>query len=205
MIVRAYVIGLLALAVGAVLILLSYGATWVVVDTPVFSGEGSPTTTVELTGRDLVPWAAAMGWVALAGVGGVLATSGWGRRVVGALLLLAGAGAGVSALAFAFSLLASGGALAFVDAALAARGQGAAVSASASAWWIGAGAGGLVTMAVGLVLLISGSRLPTLSRRYERAEDSRSAAGPIALWDALDRGEDPTGDGTGSMGTEEER
>jgi len=200
---RRYVLALLALAVGALAILVSYGATWAVVSAPLLSGDGAPTSVVDLTGRELAPLGAAMGWVALAGIAGLLATARWGRRIVGALLVLAGGVAGVTAFAFALTDVAAGGG-AFIEAALASRGLGASTDSSITVWWVGGVVGGLLVLIVGMVMLLLGGQLPTLSRRYDREPAAPAAAtaatGQVAMWDALDRGEDPTTGPTGSMG-----
>jgi len=203
--VKTYVNLLIAVAVGALLILVSYSATWAVVTASVFEGDSSVTSEVALSGRELAPLPAAMGWVALAAIAGIVATARWGRRVVGGILVLAGGIAGVTALTYALTDVASGGAGTFVVAALDSRGLGAPLTVTGSAWWILAIVGGLVTMAAGMMCAVAGHRLPALSRRYERNADTSATPGSVAMWDALDRGEDPTSRSTGSMGTEEER
>lgn len=198
---RVYIGALVALALGALAILVGYGATWAVVTAPLMAGDGAPTSIVELTGRELAPLGAAMGWVALAGIAGLLATSRWGRRVVGALLVVAGGVAGVTAFTFALTDVAAGGG-AFVEAALGARGLGSATQVTITAWWIPGLLGGLAVLVVGMLALLLGGRLPTLSRRYDRSAGAGSrATGQVAMWDALDRGEDPTAEATGSMGS----
>ncbi|MEK9663390.1 MAG: Trp biosynthesis-associated membrane protein [Candidatus Nanopelagicales bacterium] len=196
---RVYLSALLALALGALAILIGYGATWAVVTAPLMAGDVAPTSVVGLTGRELAPLGAAMSWVAIAGIAGLLATSGWGRRVVGGLLVVAGGIAGVTALAFALTDVAAGGG-AFVEAALGSRGLGAATQVSITAWWLLGLLGGLAVLTTGMVALLLGGNLPTLSRRYDRGASTRQATGHVAMWDALDRGEDPTIGPAGSMG-----
>ena len=53
---------------------------------------------VNVSGTDLVPLAGGLGLAALAALVGVIATRGWLRRAVGALLALFGAGAGAAVL-----------------------------------------------------------------------------------------------------------
>jgi uncharacterized membrane protein (TIGR02234 family) len=195
---RVYLGALLALALGALAILIGYGAMWAVVTAPLMTGDGAPTSVVELTGRELAPLGAAMGWVAIAGIAGLLATSRWGRRVVGALLVIAGGIAGVTALAFALTDVAAGGG-AFVEAALGSRGLGAATQVSITAWWLLGLLGGLAVLTTGMIALLLGGSLPTLSRRYDRGASRDQATGHVAMWDALDRGEDPTVGPAGSM------
>lgn len=226
---REYSVALAVLAAASLLVLVSYSATWETLVVPVFAGTaGSPTAGLALTGRDLAPLGAAAGLVGLAGVGGIVATGTWGRRLVGGVLVLAGGAAGVSALAFGLT------GTAFVESALLARGiePGPTLDGTSSAWWLAALAGGLAMTAVGFAAVLRGDDWPGLSGRYRRREpaaaegaresapdgrhrtpeEADGAASPvsgIAAWDALDRGEDPTvnrsagdgaGDGTGSMG-----
>ena len=199
---REYALTLAVLAIGSVLVLVSYGATWETVQVAVFAGTGpSPTTTVSLTGRELAPLGAAAGLVGLAGVAGILATRRWGRRIVGAVVALSGGAAGSTALAFGLA----GGA--FVEASLAARGldPASATTAASTPWWLAGVAGGLAMLVAGLLAIARGAQWPGLSTRYERegSTDHRGAQGSdagteqgsvggIAAWDALDRGEDPT-------------
>lgn len=201
---REYPAALVGLVLGALILVVSYGATWAVAQVPVFtgaSGDSDPLSEVVLTGRDLAPLGGAAGWVALAGVGGLLATRGWGRRVIGVLLVLAGGEAGVTALTFGLARTA------YVDEALDARAtvDVTATSLTTSSWWVLAVVGGLLVLVVGILAVVRGHRWPGLSGRYERRAEIPSADGPvssIAAWDALDRGEDPTDPeaGPGSMG-----
>jgi uncharacterized membrane protein (TIGR02234 family) len=86
-----------------------------------------------------------------------------------------------------------------------------AVHVTATAWPWAAMAGGLLLLLAGLLALRYGSRWPAMSSRYDRPPRLRGGApaasgGPAAgrkrapvdpdrpesLWQALDRGEDPT-------------
>lgn len=184
---------LAALALGAVGVLLTYGAVWAVVQAPVFGGADSPTTPIDLTGRDLAPLGSAAGWVALAGLAGILATRGIGRRIVGGIVAIAGGAAATTALTVGLS-----GADAVI---LAVRARtGVAPSAEAIAltpWWLPAMLAGLVVLIAGGLTLVRGPRWSTLSSRYERGGAASGQArgegsDAAATWDALDRGEDPT-------------
>lgn len=163
------------------------------------------------TGAAELPWLPALALVGLAGVGALLATRGWPRRAVGALLAAAGAG-------LVLVVLAGG----------AGRGPGAA----GVVWPWATVLGGLALAVGGYATMRHGHRWPAMGARYERraataspadvagADDtgtadgpagagesgvgrrppgpraqSRRAAGPVdtrAAWDALDRGDDPT-------------
>ncbi len=155
------------------------------------------------TGATLAPALPALGLVALAGAGGLLATRGTARRLVGAL---------VCAVGVAVVVLVAG--------ALADGGVGAA-------WPAVCLLGGVAVALAGAFAVADGGRWPVMGRRYERAH---TPAGPVLaspaqtsehpsavpsnrpasdrpsstrpssdrpapaaeIWDALERGEDPT-------------
>jgi hypothetical protein len=55
------------------------------------------------------------------------------------------------------------------------------------------GAGGLLVLAAGVIAVVRGRRWAQMGSRYDAPGAARlSAEGSPALWDALDRGEDPT-------------
>jgi uncharacterized membrane protein (TIGR02234 family) len=176
-------------AAGAGLALFAGSRTWLVeiMARPASLG---PVSTAR-TGLDLLPALAGVSLVALAGAGAVLATRGWGRRLVGALIVVGG-------------LAAAGLALSALER------DGVAVG-----WVLAASAGGLMAAAGGTFTLVRGAAWPELGARYERparaAEplhaseprtDGSDQVGPGAggsgealsreYWDALDRGDDPT-------------
>lgn len=210
---RRFAATLVVLLLGSFVVLVTYAATWAVALVPVFAGastEASPEREVILTGRDLAPVGAAMGWVGLAAVAALLATRTWGRRVTGAVVLLAGGAAGVTALAFGLTEVATGGGGTFVAAALGDAAAAGASSVNVTAWWIAAVVSGLAMLACGLLAALDGPAWPRLGARYSRAETGGGSHGAAAAWDALDRGEDPTltdepsdatGEAPGSMGS----
>jgi Tryptophan-associated transmembrane protein (Trp_oprn_chp) len=157
---RGLALVVVACAAGAVLVLVASGRTWVVEVTP--RPAPLPELRTGYTGGGLRPWLPALGWVALAGAGALLATRGIARRALGGLLVLAGAG------------IAAG-----------------AVTAEPGGWPVLAVVGGLVVAAAGVLTAGYGGRWPAMGARYERA---RTGGAPSAgsLWEALDRGEDPT-------------
>lgn len=196
---KVFVGTLVALLVGAVAVLVAFGMTWATVVAPVFGGpvHGNMNTEIALSGRELAPGGSAAGWVALAGVAGLIATRAWGRRLVGAIVGLAGGVAGVTSLTFGLT------GSAFVDAAVAARGAQPPLSVTPTLWWILGAVGGLLILVGGLVAVLRGPSWPGLSGRYERDGNvvGTETAGPIsslAAWDALDRGEDPTDPAAGA-------
>jgi Tryptophan-associated transmembrane protein (Trp_oprn_chp) len=100
-----------------------------------------------------------------------------------ALVALAGAGA----------LLATRGALRQVVGVLMALcGAAAAATAAAAAhptgWPLLAAGGGVLILAAGVAAAIRGGRWPAMGTRYDRP---RTVSRP-GLWEAIDRGEDPT-------------
>lgn len=186
---------LLVLGLASLGVLVSYGATWVVALIPVFAGsaaESAPAREIALTGRDLAPLGAAMGWVGLAAIAALLATRTWGRRVTGAVVLVAGGAAGVTGVAFGLTEVASGGGGTFVAAALGDESAAAATSVSISAWWVVAVLSGLAMLACGMLALVDGPSWPRLGARYSRPDSQATVPSAAAAWDALDRGEDPT-------------
>jgi uncharacterized membrane protein (TIGR02234 family) len=185
---------LLVLAVGGAVALLSSVQTWVRLTAADTLGEIS----VAVAGAALAPLAPAAAVVGLAAVPAVPAVRGWLRRGVGALVL-------VLALAAAASVATS-----MVD--LGARAQqwwrldvGAlalTAAADVSRWWPWATLLGLVAVVVGAaVVLARGGRWVGMSARYERVDRAPAdTSGPDGsrqqtdadVWQALDRGEDPT-------------
>jgi LPXTG-motif cell wall-anchored protein len=175
---RALTIAVASCALGAALALLAATRTWTVDIT----ARPAPAAALRTprTGSDLEPWLTALALVALAGAGALLATRGRSRAAVGVVLVLSGLGVlagGVDGLATVAHVTVAWPVLAVVASVL-----------------IGYG-GGLAA--------VRGRRWPAMGSRYERpraprtpAEDQPQHIGPsasdVAMWDALDRGEDPT-------------
>jgi hypothetical protein len=129
---------------------------------------------VELTGASVAPWLGGTALLALAGVAGVVATGGVLRRLVGALLGLAGAGVLVL------------GMQALLTDPNATDATGAPLLAVA---------GALVLLAVGITVLVRERRLPRLGARYAAPGERRAERDPDrAAWEELDEGRDPTVD-----------
>jgi uncharacterized membrane protein (TIGR02234 family) len=183
---REYGLTLLVMAVAALGIVVAYRSTWITAAVPVFSGTTAPTTSERFSGTNLVGFGGAAGWVCLAAVGGVVATRSWGRSFVGAIAFLAGAAAGVGALTFWLSRQS------LIAAALQ---GGEVISVEGNLWWIIACGGGLAVMVTGALTLLRGRSWPALGRKYERNSDAgASPSSATEMWDALNRGEDPTRD-----------
>jgi uncharacterized membrane protein (TIGR02234 family) len=197
---------LAASAAGAGAVLLAAGREWATVrfSAAVPSGGHGPAGTA-LTGGDLVPFLGPAALAALAAVVAVLATRGRARRVVGGVLAILGA-------AIAAAPLPSVTGDRVVRLALE-RNPFAGVldgpvaqSEVVWAWPALTVLGGVVLLAGGVVAALRGGRWTGMSSRYDRqgsttgGSEARGAPpGPASdreLWDALDRGTDPTTDPT---------
>jgi len=175
-------------AAGAGLALYAGSRTWLV-ETVARPAPLGPVSTPR-SGTELVPALAAVSLVVLAGSGGLLATRGWSRRVVGALIAVGG--------------------LAMAGLALSAVGRDGVALV-----WVGATVvGGLVAAGSGAFALFRAPAWPWLGDRYERpaplggrpvadhgsgGSDQAAGGSPETgdavsreYWDALDRGDDPT-------------
>ncbi|GAA4961230.1 Trp biosynthesis-associated membrane protein [Actinoplanes utahensis] len=165
----------LACLAGAALTLYAATRVWAV---QVEQRPGLSDLRTEQTGSDVQPWLTGLALVALAGAGALFATRGVVRRVLGVLLALSGAGIAVGA------VLARAGA------------DPGAVGAAGTLWPVACVIGGAVVAVGGVVTARHGHRWAAMSSRYERRPagpvEKEETPGGRALWDALDRGEDPT-------------
>jgi hypothetical protein len=122
-----------------------------------------------VTGADRVPALVPLALLALAGIAGILATSGWPRRLVGVLLAFGGVAAGWSAFDQGESTV--GGMFARALALLA----------------------GIVLIGAGWLLVRAGHRMPRLGSNYQTPAAAKAAEAPDKeLWRALSEGNDPT-------------
>ncbi|MFI5897245.1 Trp biosynthesis-associated membrane protein [Actinoplanes sp. NPDC051513] len=198
---RAYALTLVACLAGAALALYAITRTWSVHMTP---RPGMTALRDARMGTDVEPWVTGLALVALAGTGALLATSGWARRVLGALLALAGTGVVIGTIVGRAGL------------------DPGSAGAGGTTWPILCAVGGLIIAAGGITAARLGHRWPRMSARYDRkppAPRTEPLAGPSAsasalshapsatpaetatsnaavdhraAWDALDRGDDPT-------------
>jgi hypothetical protein len=172
---RELAVAVLVCAVAAGLALYTASRAWVI--EVIARPAPLPATTVSRTGGSLVPAIPALALVGLAAAGALLATRGRGRIVVGVLLLLCGLGL-------------------VVGAAYAVAGP----ERVGVAWPVASMVCGGLVAAVGFRVVGRGPRWPSLGGRYERAGGSAAptsssratSSDDAALWDAIDRGEDPT-------------
>jgi hypothetical protein len=160
-----------------VLLLVGFGLTWAWA-TVSLAAVDNATKDVALSGRDLLPAAAASGWIALAGLAGLVATRSWGRSIVAVIVLIAGLAG--SAAAIAFAARPSGFIASLTPSAM----------ASVAPGWLVALIGGVCTIVAAAWALARGRRWPSMGARYHRAtpESARST------WDLQDMGQDPTRD-----------
>lgn len=158
------------------------------------AGHAPNVLAVAAKGADLSGAVTTLGLTAVAGALVLFATRGTTRQAVGLLLVAVGAGLAVQA------WLAPGHAATTLAAKASTKGiSGAVAGVSTNSWWILALVGGVVVAAAGAVTLLRGRDWPGMSTRYEKAARAEAvarteAASPKGLWDALDRGEDPTGE-----------
>lgn len=190
---REKVVAALLAAAGAGLILASDGRGWATatVTAPV-------RLSVHTSGSNLTSLPYALGLAGLAGAVALFAVRRIGRYLVGAVLFAAGAGT-VAAVAANLGRL---------DSAQLARTAEQTLGASAAqlgavsntAWPYVTLAGGVLVALAGALTLVRGRSWTGLSNRYERnTSASASAPSPSAdeptsrdLWDAINRGTDPT-------------
>jgi len=217
---REYSYALLAGAVGAVLVLLAVREQWA---QAVFTPQKPLTTeVVSVSGTDLVPLAGGLGLAALAGLIGVIATRGWVRRAVGALLALFGAGAGAavltavtaqSVLSVAAGKVASPESAALSGAAGSTTGGASGASTlvvggtpghavmTGAPWQVAVIIGALLIFAAGVATALRGQDWPVMSARYDAPGPRPAATGRPAraadaatMWESLNGGQDPTDD-----------
>ncbi|BCJ45481.1 hypothetical protein GCM10010168_80170 [Actinoplanes ianthinogenes] len=177
---RSHLAAIVACLAGAGLTLYAVTRTW---SLTVEHRTGLSDLTTARTGADAQPWLVGLAVVALAGAGALLATRGVARRVLGGLLVAAGAG------------IVAGAVLARTGTAAGEAGAGATV------WPVAAVLGGVVVMLGGVLAVRHGHEWAAMSARYERRPrvdagrapaDDLAPADHRAAWDALDRGDDPT-------------
>ncbi|UGQ10098.1 TIGR02234 family membrane protein [Yinghuangia sp. ASG 101] len=177
---------LLLVAVGAAVVLSLGGRVWakgaVVVHGSRFA--------IEASGSAVGKLPAALALLALAAGVATLATRGRGRVVVG--VILAAGGAGI--VAAAVSGASDRSALDSRAAAKAAVEGARAIDVGHTVWpWITA-LGGVLILLGGLTVIVRGRNWPGMGSRYETpsARPRRRVATSADMWNALDRGEDPT-------------
>jgi uncharacterized membrane protein (TIGR02234 family) len=202
---RALVVAILGGLAAGGLALLGVSLPWARVEIAV---PGVPSSTIEVSGSNALPWVAALTLVILAGALAIVPTGGRLRRVIGAIVGLAAAGAAIGTLtagsaiddALSEQLAASPASGGVDDAAIVA-------AADHPAWrWLTLG-GSVAGIAVGVFVTARGDRWATMGSRYdapaarrrgpetepddETTEETEPAEN-ADLWRALDEGRDPT-------------
>lgn len=173
-------------------LLLAAGALWLAASLHWFPSGGALGDSTGKTGGELLAQLGPLAALALASVAAALALSGWLRRALGLLVGLAGLWtcwlsiSPVHPPRPGLQLLpdAQRQELLRQDSALTAQlatGRGFVLL------------GGALLLFAAVVLLLRGHRLPKLGARYQAPGAPRPPADPDrALWEALDKGEDPT-------------
>jgi hypothetical protein len=179
--VRGLRVAVLLSAVGSALVLVAVSRHWLTWDIDALTINGLHEAR---TGRQVVPGVAALGWAGLAGVLALVVTKSWGRRVVGVALCVVGALVMLKTADWVMSKK-------VVTVSIAGRPfLGLRVS---RAWPLVAFAGGLGVVASGALAAVRGHRWAGLGSSYEapvaRPVETTTEKG---VWDALDRGDDPT-------------
>jgi len=186
---RELVFAVVGCAIAGAVVLFSAGRRWVHY---VVLGGGQ--VTGGPTGHDVAAGTSALGLVLLAAVVALPATRRWLRRVVGLVVVAAGAGT----IALAADVLADPKAAVTGSRYVGVFSFSASpnLSLRATGWpWVDVCAGVVALVAGGFALLRSGG-WPAMGRRYESGRAAQRSSGSQAdassMWDCLDQGEDPT-------------
>ncbi|HEY8302090.1 MAG TPA: Trp biosynthesis-associated membrane protein [Jatrophihabitans sp.] len=188
---RLFAATLVAQLVGAAALLLFATRAWqtvTTVRTRPFADDVLP-----ISGRTVDGAVTALALVALAGVVAVIATNGSARRVIGALVALAG----LIALWRIVAALPAVGAARAMSLVRDAHPQVAGTPhvTTHPVWAALSIVAAALVVAAGVLTVVHGARWRGLSARYERRapdpEQARARA-DASLWTALERGEDPT-------------
>ncbi len=202
---RSLTVWLAVCVLGAGLVLLASGRTWVtVVFDPKVGALGSGR--VALSGGRLSPLISPVALAALAATVAVLATRGLARRAIGVVIALCGIG--VAAAAWTGTRTGAITVAVTERAAVTMTSRGAFTESVAWAWPVLTAVGGAILLAGGVLAAVRGGRWPGMSGRYDRPSSGagRTGSGPArprgapsgsatsdrALWDAIDEGADPT-------------
>ncbi|MEV4111816.1 Trp biosynthesis-associated membrane protein [Nonomuraea sp. NPDC049695] len=171
-----------ATALGCVLVLFAASRAWVRLLGQ--TGASAP------TGGDLSPVLTPVALAGLAGIVAVLATKGAGRRVVGALIALCGVGAAAGT----WTALSGDTVDGWLRERNVLHGVAGLPWEVTPLWPTVAAVGAALMIAGGILAVVRGGTWAGMSARYDRTADKARARAQDdrALWDALDRGDDPT-------------
>lgn len=189
---RELQVAVLLCLLGAGLVLFAAGRPWVqYTDLAPLTIDAVRTS---VRGSHIVPGAQALGYVGLAGVVALAATRGVGRLLVGVLVLASGIGV----VALVGHALADGILVRGLEAAgfsCVPSCHGFREARRTGSWAVAAALlGGVLLALSGLLVAVRGRRWASLSASYElpAAGAPKAPATDKGVWDALDRGEDPT-------------
>ncbi|GAC1444011.1 MAG: TIGR02234 family membrane protein [Mycobacteriales bacterium] len=180
---RGLVVAVALCLVGAGLVLLATSRPWL--SYSVGAVAPLPSRRLVIAGARLAPGARVLGLVGLAGVAALPASQRFGRIAVGVVLTLTGAGLLLDLIRVLRDPL---------GAAVRAEPPGTTLPGSTNlgGWPFVALLGGLLILGAGVLVVLRGRRWEELSARFD-APSEPPPPGEASLWDALDRGEDPTG------------
>lgn len=185
---REYVAAVTAVAAGSLLSWWAMSQPWLTVTEALLGtgGDGASfesdstfsaaQSVEEVSGSSVLPAAAAMPVLMLAGIAAVIGSRGWGRRLTGVVI-------GFAALVVIVSAISA----LFVEGLSSFAPADARAVATAPLSAVLSVAGGAIAFAGGAVIAWRGPLWPGLGRSYER-----QAKKPRDAWEALDRGVDPT-------------
>jgi uncharacterized membrane protein (TIGR02234 family) len=194
---------LLALAldvVGTATVLLVATRDWQTIDTPRYAAY-LPDDTLQVTGRTVDAAPTAMALVALAGAIAVIATRGMARRIIGAVVAVAGLGIVWRGISATTALSVSRARDLVRDQHPTAASTTAVPHVSThNGWAVLTVAGAVLVVVAGVLVAMFGARWTSMSARYETpaaqedpdARTAERARADAAMWTALDRGDDPT-------------
>ncbi|MGH3446074.1 MAG: Trp biosynthesis-associated membrane protein [Nocardioidaceae bacterium] len=189
---RGYAVTLLVGVAGAAAVAVGVSRPWV---TATATAPGLPSIHASASGADVAPLAGALGFVLLAAFGAVIATKGWVRRGLGALIVVVGVVVLVSALN-------PGGAGDVLADGLSAKGWTGGDQTTDGSWWrwlvvVGAcvcALGGAVVARYGAQWAVMGSKYDAPSSPHEGSHAPAADLSEGDVWRAIDRGHDPTAD-----------
>ncbi|GAA1837877.1 hypothetical protein GCM10009836_15810 [Pseudonocardia ailaonensis] len=204
---RGRLFGFLALTLllGALALWGSTRLTWASTEVAVTGHGTTGTVPIDADGAQLAPGLIGIAVLAVAAVAAAIAVSGIARRVLGVIVVLAGAAGVYLALAGWLSppTAAEIPRLTGTAAAGAAPIPGATVATTAAPL-LGV-LGGLLVLGGGVLLLLADKRLPRMGARYEAPGTGRPVDAERSAWEELDAGVDPTTEGTYAGAERDER
>jgi len=200
---RLRMLALAALLAGGGLALIASTQSWVTVALVDGEGSGQP---IAVQGSHAAPASPTLALAALALVAAVLLTGPLVRTVLGVVAALLGAGLVASAVSPLLDSLGSAAGTITTATGVAGRRAIAALveHVEATPWGFLAVAGGALVAIAGLLVAVTARRWPRASHRYDApgrggpqgtSDDDATRRRDAAIddWDALSRGDDPTG------------